>query len=36
LQSGDEATKKLREQLAAITEEFEQFKAKSKKDFEEM
>ena len=35
-QSGDDATKKLREQLSSLQDEFEQFKIKAKDDFEDM
>ena len=36
MQSGDEATKKLREQLANITDDFANFKVKAKQDFDDM
>ena len=36
MQSGDEATKKLRDQITQLTEELEKLKIKSKKEFEDM
>jgi len=36
MESGDQATKNLRAQLARVQEEFEAFKLKSKRDFESM
>lgn len=36
MQSGDEETKSLRQQLAKLQDEFEAFKVKSRKSFEHM
>ena len=36
MQSGDEASKRLKQQLDELTDEFEKFKAKAKNDFDDM